>query len=208
MSHENLRQLQALLEALDFSGRTAWRLEAYKQTTVSAFCLYDHRLIREDRLLYTLNFQKRRSGHYRLTGYDACLTRVDVPNVTVRGVNTLGLEQDLRQVEQYYELFSAVQGLEGLTKKTHDHIGRFIETTHATLERLAAWKKGEAPAKLLMFSYWPACRYRGYFADYSHLAVQYRVEQHFSARLANLPTTNQSYQHLKQALCSKKISNT
>lgn len=200
MKEENIRELQVLLENLRFSGRTAWKLEAYKKSVVPSFELCEHRSIGEDLLLYFLQFTKDRAGSYQLKGYDLLLTSVAIPDVAIRGVHSLTLEADLKQVERYYDLFGAKSWSEGMAKKPYDHMTRFITRTNATLERLASWKKGLAFAKLLMFKYWPRCRYQLYFSDYSQMENCFRARQHFPLTGENALATNQSYQHVKQIL--------
>ncbi|NTS41931.1 hypothetical protein HRG84_13525 [Flavisolibacter sp. BT320] len=204
MNEENIRELQAMLEKLGFSGRTAWELEAFRNSDTPSFHLFYGRSVGEDTLLYGLAFQRGEAGNYSLTGYDLSLTRVEIPNVCIRDIDALVLEQNLKEVDKYYDYFLTENWSEKVTKEEYDRITGYIEATNAALERLASWMEGEEVAKLLMFKYWPEVRYRQHFSDYTTIENRHRIVHHFSVNPENIITANQSYQQLKSSFMNEK----
>ncbi|MBB1287039.1 hypothetical protein HRH25_21835 [Flavisolibacter sp. BT320] len=200
MSEENIHELQAMLEKLGFSGRTAWELEAFRNSDTPSFHLFYGRSVGEDTLLYGLEFRRGEARFYSLTGYDLSLTRVEIPNISIRDIDALMLELNLKQVDKYYDFFLCENWSEKITKEEYDHITGYMEATNAALERLASWKEGEEVAKLLMFKYWPEVRYRQHFDDYAVLESRYKITQYFPIAQENVITINQSYQFLKRVL--------
>lgn len=204
MSEENVRELQVLLQKLGFSGRTAWSLEFYKASDVPAFHLFYGRSVGENNLFYALEFQRGEEGNYSLDGYSLSLTLVEIPNMIIRDIDVHVLEEKLKRVDQYYDFFLTENWMERLTKEEYRHIIKYIEATHATLERLASFREGEEVAKLLMFKYWPEVRYRQHFDDYGTMESRYKVTQYFPVNQEMLITVNQSYQLLKTCVMNEK----
>jgi hypothetical protein len=204
MSDENLRELQTLLEKLGFPGKTAWDLEFYRANDNPWFHLVYGRSIGEDTLMYVLEFREEPSGSYRLNGYDLSLTHIEIPDVTIRNIDVLVLDENLRRVDQYYDFFLGDDWSERITKQEYNHILEYIEATNAALERLASWKDGEEVAKLLMYKYWPQSRYQLHFSDYRTMENQYKAVQYYAMETDKLITTNQSYHLLKTCVMNEK----
>ncbi|WP_162944912.1 hypothetical protein [Flavisolibacter nicotianae] len=114
------------------------------------------------------------------------------------------LEQNLKQVDKYYDFFLSENWTEKITKEEYDRITGYMEATNAALERLASWKEGKVVAKLLMFKYWPEVRYKQHFSDYTSIESQHRVIQTFPISPENIITPNQSYQQLKSSFMNEK----
>lgn len=197
MSDENLNELQSILERLGFPGKTAWNLEFYRANDNPWFHLVYSRSMGEDSLMYVLEFHRKPSGDYHLDGYNLSLTRVEIPDITIRDIDTRVLEENLKSVEGYYDFFLSEGWSEKIFKEEYGRITGYIEATNASLERLATWKEGAEVAKLLMFKYWPEVRYKQHFDDYAAMAARYRATQYFPINQENRVTANQSYQLLK-----------
>jgi hypothetical protein len=117
MSAENIKSLQELLETLGFPGQTAWELEAHKDSDASIFHVFYGRVEGEDSLLYALEFQKEVNEDFRLDGYSLSLTRVEIPAITIRDIDVIALNESLKRVDQYYDLFLGDDWTERVTKK-------------------------------------------------------------------------------------------
>lgn len=154
--------------------------------------------------MYVLEFREEPSGSYRLDGYDLFLTRIEIPDVTIRDIDALVLDENLRRVDQYYDFFLGDDWSERLTKQEYNHILKYMEATNAALERLASWKDGEEVAKLLMYKYWPQSRYQMHFSDYREMENRYRKVQYYPLQADKLLTANQSYQLLKTCVMNEK----
>jgi hypothetical protein len=204
MSDGNISELQVVLQKLGFPGRIAWELEAYKQSNDPSFHLFYGRAYGEDTLLYALEFQKQEAGNYLLEGFSLSVTRVEIPNITIRDIAAAQLEENLKHVDRYYDFFLSENWEEKVTKEDYHRILGYMEATNAALERLATWKEGEEVAKLLMFKYWPESRYRQHFPDYKSMEKQYKVTQQFPINSENIVTANQSYQQLKSNFMNEK----
>lgn len=200
MSGKNIKSLQELLERLGFPGRTAWALEAHKESEASVFHVFYGWAEGEDSLLYGLEFQKEPNGDFRLDGYSLSLTRVEIPAITIRDIDALVLDENLKRVDQYYDFFLGDDWPERLTKQEYNHILKCMEATNAALEQLASWKDGKEVAKLLMYKYWPQSRYQLHFSDYHAIGNRYRKVQYYPLQADKLLTANQSYQLLKCVL--------
>lgn len=204
MTEQNLYELQRLLERLGFSGRTAWQLEAYRETTATSFRIYDRREKEENNLLYVIHFEKDPSGDYRLDSYSLSFTHVEVPEVTIRGINTKGLEAALREVDRCYDRYLTQRWIEGKTRSEYDRVIRFIAATNAKLETLATLPRGEAVARLLMFKFWPQARYAQHFDDYALMKCLHVRTQRFNVSGENPVSANQSYHILKTDVMNEK----
>lgn len=204
MTEENVKDLHSLLEKLGFGGRTAWEVETYMRSGVPSFDVLYSRTIENDLLQYSLRGHKAGDGNYAFDGYKLSLTRVEIPDDIIRDVDILALENSLKKVDTYYDLFRGDDWSDNITKQHYQQMLEHIEDTNASLERLASWKAGQEAARLLMYKYWPQSRYAMHYSDYKAMESRYKKEHYFPIDRENIITLEQSYHILKAIFMNEK----
>jgi len=196
MDNKNLEYLKEQMKSLGFPSRITEQVNQNMKLENEGFHVYYSDKIREDYLMYDLQFT-RRNNSYEFNQYQLTLKNTPIPSAVIGGINTVELDYKLKVADALYDKILEVD-IEGkMTKEEYDEGIKLISSANDSLKKLMEIEEGRNLAKELMYKYSPQVEYEKFFSDYHEMQSLYEHVQIFPAAGANAYSINEAYQTLK-----------
>src|ERR1035437_9265777 len=204
----DLENLKGQLKNLGFDERIFSALEFYMQYPQQNFVLLEKQRTENERIQYTLHFEKNQSGNYDFKSYDAMLRICPpIPDLTIRGINTKELDALMKKFDWSFDQHTEDVVHERLqTPKGRTELSE-IERIMNHIHRLHNSTPGKDASEKLMFKHWMDTPYEPNVFSLDHLKQKHEWKCTVNVYGTIGLTKTQSYDFLKNTLATDLLEN-
>jgi hypothetical protein len=173
-------------------------VKKYARMGSHEFMIPQSRVIKNDSLLYRLEFENR-GNETKLKKYGLTLQSVKIPKAVINGINTAKLEKRLIQADKFYNDYYSKD------KPATKEETKIIESVNKDIHQLfEAGGYAKEIASLMKFKYWPEENFKQYMPELAKLKENYQAEIKIEWSNGNILTADEAYNKAKEIFYTPK----